>query len=89
MQKAVWITFGVSLVVINLVAELLAVYIGLYVPMFYRLVMVLSITVIALVFSGAITLVSKLEEEKPRSGYVSDTLGADRKPDDNGTPKNE
>jgi hypothetical protein len=40
----------------------------------------MGITAIASVFTGAILLIGKLEEEKPLSGHVSDTLGADKNP---------
>ena len=81
MNKAVWITFAVALVVVNLFAEGIDYYAGVKIIMFYRIVMVLSITIVASVFVGAMTLISKLEEERPLSGNVRDTLGADRKVD--------
>ncbi len=81
MNKAVWITFAVALVVVNLFAEGIDYYAGVEIIMFYRLVIVLSITIVASVFVGAMTLIGKLEEERPLSGHVRDTLGADRKID--------
>ncbi len=79
MKHAVWLTLVISGVVINIAAELVFYFSGVYIAMFYRIVLVTSITVISAIFVGAILLIGKLEEEKPLSGHVSDTLGADRK----------
>jgi high-affinity nickel permease len=49
--------------------------------MFYRIVLITGITIISAVFVGAILLVGVLEGEKPLSGNVRNTLGADKKPD--------
>lgn len=78
MQKTVWITFFVSLVLVNLVAEGVYYFSGFNIVMFFRITLVLGITVIASVFVGAILLIGKLEQEKPLSGHVKDTLGADK-----------
>lgn len=79
MKNAVWITLLASLVIINIAAELVFYFNGVYIAMFYRIVLVTGITVISAIFVGAIILVGKLEEEKPLSGHVSNTLGADKK----------
>lgn len=71
----------VALVVVNVAAELAFYFGGVHIAMFYRIVLVTGITVIAAVFVGAILLIGKLEEEKPLSGRVNDTLGADKKSD--------
>ncbi len=81
MKHAVWITLLVALVIVNVAAELAFYFGGVYIAMFYRIVLITGITVIAAVFVGAILLVGVLEGEKPLSGHVSDTLGADKKPD--------
>lgn len=81
MKHVVWITLLVSLVLVNVAAELMFYFSGVYVAMFYRIVLATSITVISAVFVGAILLVGVLEGEKPLSGHVSDTLGADKKKD--------
>lgn len=81
MKHVVWITLLVALVVVNVAAELVFYFSGVYIAMFYRIVLVTSITVISAVFVGAILLVGVLEREKPLSGHVSDTLGADKKSD--------
>lgn len=79
MKHAVWITLLIALIVVNVAAELVFYFGGVYIAMFYRIVLVTGITVIAAVFAGAILLVRVLEEEKPLSGHVNDTLGADKK----------
>lgn len=81
MKKGVWITFAVALVLVNVIAELVYYFSGVYIEMFYRITMVLGITVIASIFIGAMLLVRLLEEEKPLSGRVRDTLGADKADD--------
>jgi len=81
MKHAVWITLLAALVIVNVAAELVFYFGGVYIAMFYRIVLITGITVIAAVFVGAILLVGVLEGEKPLSGHVSDTLGADKKPD--------
>ena len=80
MKKAVWITLIVSLVLVNLVAEAVFYFSETYINMFFRISLVMGITAIASIFTGAILLIGKLEEEKPLSGHVSDTLGADKNP---------
>ncbi len=79
MKHAVWITLFISTMIVNIAAELAFYFSGVYIAMFYRIVLVTGITVIAAIFVGAILLIRKLEQEKPLSGHVSDTLGADRK----------
>ncbi|MGI9250378.1 MAG: TAXI family TRAP transporter solute-binding subunit [Pseudohongiellaceae bacterium] len=78
MRKAVWITLLVSLVLVNLAAEAAFYFGGVFIPMFYRLVFVLGITVVAAIFTGTAVLISHLEQERPLSGRVRDTIGADR-----------
>jgi len=78
MKKAVWITLIVSLIVVNIAAELVGYYTRFEIIQLYRITLVLGFTVVAAIFSGAMLLISKLEEEKPLSGHVRDTLGADR-----------
>ncbi|GJM14235.1 MAG: hypothetical protein DHS20C12_26380 [Pseudohongiella sp.] len=79
MKHAVWITLLVSLILVNIAAELVFYFSGVYIAMFYRIVLVTSITLICAVFVGSMFLVGVLDEEKPLSGSVSDTLGADKK----------
>ena len=81
MKHAVWITLLVSLVVVNVAAELAFYFGGVNIAMFYRIVLITGITLISAVFVGAILLVGVLEGEKPLSGHVRDTLGADKKSD--------
>lgn len=65
MKKAVWTAFLIALVVINGLAWLVEYFAGLYIPVPYRLTVVLSITFITLVFAGAATLVSRADTEIP------------------------
>lgn len=81
MKHAVWITLLVALVVVNIAAELAFYFSGVYIGMLFRIALVMGITIIASVFVGAMLLIGTLEEEKPLSGHVSDTLGADKKSD--------
>jgi hypothetical protein len=81
MKHAVWITLLVALVVVNVAAELVFYFSGVTIAMFYRIVLVTGITVISAVFVGAILLVRVLDGEKPLSGHVRNTLGADKKTD--------
>ena len=81
MKHAVWITLLVALVVVNVAAELAFYFSGVYIGMLFRIALVMGITIIASVFVGAMLLIGTLEEEKPMSGHVSDTLGADKKSD--------
>ena len=50
--------------------------------MFLRIAIIIGVTFGAFIFSGSTHLIDQLEKEKPLSGHVSDTLGADRKKDD-------
>ncbi len=82
MRKVVWTSFGVALVLVNLIAEIGEFYTGIFVSMFLRIALIFGVTSVAMVFSGSIALVNNLEKEKPLSGHVRDTLGADRKKDE-------
>ncbi len=79
MKKAVWISFAISLVLVNLIAEIVYYITGFNIVMMFRITLILGITTITAIFTGAIMLVSMLEEEKPLTGQVRNTLGADKK----------
>ena len=81
MKHAVWITLLITAVVVNVAAELVFYFSGVNIAMFYRIVLITGITIISAIFVGAILLVGVLEGEKPLSGNVRDTLGADKKTD--------
>ena len=81
MKHAVWITLLIATVVVNVAAELVLYFSDVTIAMFYRIVLITGITTISAVFVGAILLVRVLEGEKPLSGNVRDTLGADKKTD--------
>jgi len=74
MKKTVWISFLVSLVLINLFAWLMQQFTGFTIPMALRLIMVLGITIGTIVFAGAFALVNKFDEERPLTGHVNDSL---------------
>ena len=68
MKKAVWITFFVAIVGVNLVCWVGYQLTGIYVPIFLRLTVILGLTVMATVFAGTFMLIEKLEQEKPLAG---------------------
>jgi len=70
-KKTVWITLAVAFVVVNALAEAARHFGAVEIAMFYRLTLVLGITVIAAIFTGSIVLVRKLDEERPLSGEVT------------------
>ena len=79
MRNAVWISFGIALVFVNLIAEVGEYLTGIHVHMLLRIALILGVTMGAFVLSGAIALVQKMDEEVPLSGRVRDTLSADKK----------
>lgn len=79
MKKIVWLTFGIALVLVNVIAEAVFYFTGMEIIMFFRITLILGIVVIATIFGGALALVGALEEEKPLSGHVRDTLSRDKK----------
>lgn len=81
-RNVVWISFGLSFVLINLIAEVGEYYTGVHIHMLLRISFIAGVTVGVSVLGGTMILVQQLDEEKPRSGYVRDTLSADRKRED-------
>lgn len=81
MRKIVWLVFGISFVLINVISEVGEYYTGIHIHMFLRIAFILGVTVGVSVLAGTMIMVNKLGEEKPLSGYVRDTLSADRKRD--------
>ena len=79
MRNAVWISFGIALISVNLIAEIGEYFTGIHIHMFLRIALILGVTMGAFVLSGAITLVHKMDEEVPLSGRARDTLSADKK----------
>ena len=79
MQKAIWTSFGIALVLVNVIAEVGEYYTGIHVHMLLRIALIVGGTIGASVLAGATILVSKMDEEVPLSGHVKDTLGADRR----------
>ena len=79
MRNTVWISFGIALISVNLIAEIGEYFSGIHIHMLLRIALILGVTMGAFVLSGAITLVHKMDEEVPLSGRVRDTLSADKK----------
>ncbi|MEC7998029.1 MAG: hypothetical protein VX166_09585 [Pseudomonadota bacterium] len=79
MKKIVWTAFGVSLVLINVVAEIGFYYSVVYIHMFFRIALIVGVTVGLALLGCTFKMIDSLETEKPLSGTVRDTLGADRK----------
>lgn len=83
MKKVVWLSFGIALVLVNLIAEAGEYFTGIEVHMFLRISIIFGVTMGAFVFGGASTLINAMDQEKPLAGTVRDTLGADRKKPEN------
>ncbi len=66
MKKAVWISFFSALIIVNLAAWGMDHFADVFVPVPYRLAVVLSITMVSIIFAGAWFLVSEAEKEKSR-----------------------
>ena len=64
MRNAVWISFGIALVFVNLIAEIGEYFTGIHIHMLLRIALILGVTMGAFVLSGAITLVHKMDEEE-------------------------
>tara|TARA_X000000950_G_scaffold235463_1_gene285914 strand:- start:669 stop:914 length:246 start_codon:yes stop_codon:yes gene_type:complete len=78
-KKIVWTAFGTSFVLVNVIAEVGAYYTGIYIHMFFRIALIVGVTLGATVLGGTFKLIDVLDQEKPLAGTVKDTLGADRK----------
>ncbi|MEX0738612.1 MAG: hypothetical protein WD071_04670 [Pseudohongiella sp.] len=73
MKKIVWISFISALVIVNLLAFAADRFGDVYIAMPYRLVVVLSITMISCVFGGAWMLLNAADEEVPVTKNESST----------------
>lgn len=74
MKKAVWISFFVSLVLVNLIAWLVEYFTGFYIVMIFRVTLILGISAITAIFAGSYLLISKFEQEKPLTGTDEHSL---------------
>lgn len=81
MKKAVWVSFGIALILVNLIAEVGYYYTDIYIDPLLRVTLIFGITMGATIFASSINLIQNLEKEKPLSGHVKDTLGPDRRKD--------
>lgn len=64
MKKIIWICFFAALLIVNGLAMLAESVWGVYIPIPYRLVIVLAISFITLVFVGAWQLMLGAERER-------------------------
>ncbi len=78
MKKAVWIAFGVSLVMVNLAAWLVTQFSGVEINMFFRITLIFGITLITTIFAGSYLLIDKMDEERPLTGHAADSVGSDK-----------
>ena len=69
-RNIVWITFGIALVLVNVIAEVGYRITGIEIHMFLRISLVVGVTVGASVLGGAGILIGKLGEERPLSGWA-------------------
>lgn len=65
MKKIIWVVFFTALVVVNALAMAADYFGGVYIAIPYRLVMVLAISMISMIFTGAWMLLRTAEQEKP------------------------
>ena len=79
MRKVVWITFGIALVLVNVIAEVGAYFTGIEIHQFLHIALIVGVTIGASILGGASILIGKLDNERSLSGNAKDTLGADRK----------
>ncbi|MBL4819892.1 MAG: hypothetical protein JKY98_02720 [Gammaproteobacteria bacterium] len=81
MKKAVWLSFAISLVVVNLAAWLVEQFTGFYIVVLFRVALILGISVVTAIFVGAFLLVNKFEEEQPLTGQTHNTLQSSSTPE--------
>lgn len=65
MKKTILITLLAAMVVVNLAAWAVDQYSSVYIALPFRIALILGITAIAAIFSGAAALVNAAEQEKP------------------------
>ena len=78
MRKAVWISFGIALVLVNAIAEIGYYYTGIEIHMFLRISIIFGVTMGTFVFTGSFALINAMDKERPLAGSARDTLGTDR-----------
>lgn len=81
MKKVIWISFAVAIILVNVIAEVGYYYTGIYIEVMLRVALIFGLTMGAIIFTSSINLIENIEKEKPLSGNVRDTLGADRRKD--------
>ena len=78
MRTIVWTVFGIAFVLINVISEVGEYFTGIHIHIFLRISFFCGVTVGVSVLAGTMLMVTQLGEEKPLSGYVGDTLNAER-----------
>lgn len=79
MAKFVWTTMFVALIAMIAIAEIGENMTGIHIPWVMRLSIVLGVTVGYSFLKLTFNLITEMEQEKPLAGTVRNTLGPDRK----------
>ena len=79
MAKFVWTTMFVALIAMIAIAEIGENMTGIHIPWVMRLSIVLGVTVGYSFLKLTFNLITEMEQEKPLPGTVRNTLGPDRK----------
>lgn len=72
MKKTIWLTLLIALIVVNGLAMAAEAYSGIVTPLPYRLVIVLAISLVSLVFTGAWQLMRGAESEQATPAELED-----------------
>lgn len=67
MKKIMLYTFLIAVVVVNLLAWLVGIYSELYIGILFRISLIMGITFVAAIFSGALAIIGFLDKEKPNN----------------------
>ena len=86
MAKFVWTTMFVALITMIAIAEIGENMTGIHIPWVMRLSIVLGVTVGYSFLKLTFNLISEMEQEKPLAGTVRNTLGPDRKQENQDEP---
>ncbi len=78
MKKAIWIAFGVAIIIVTGTAESVEYFTDTNINLLIRVLLIMGLLLVAMVFLGAIALIGIIETEKPLAGTVNNTLGADK-----------
>ncbi|MDT8428879.1 MAG: hypothetical protein RQ757_08950 [Pseudomonadales bacterium] len=81
MKKTILLTLLVATIVINLAAWGVDYYSSVYIALPFRIALILGITAIAAIFSGAAALVNAAEQETPANAPRDDAKQKDAGPE--------